>query len=174
MNSKIKYLKFLIACLGILGIATGLNWFRERTYEADLIVGVHVKGEVNVPGYYELSYGSRVKDAIDYAGGKTANADIDNINLAMKLIDGQELIIAAKETKESAKVPETETETKKINLNEADMYTLCQLDGIGEETAGAILEYRARKGAFKSIDELKKVKGIGQSKLDAIKDEITV
>lgn len=172
MKDKIKETVILAIILALVFVIAWIVKFSEKKNEAEMIVGVHVKGEVNIPGYYELRYGSRVKDAIDYAGGKTAKADTDSVNLAMELFDGQELIIKAKD--EETKKSEPESASGKVNLNEADMIALCQLEGIGEETAGAIIEYRAEKGSFKSIEELKKVKGIGQSKFNAIKDKITV
>ena len=172
MKDKIKETVIFAIIIALVFVIAWTVKFSEKKNEAEMIVGVHVKGEVNIPGYYELRYGSRVKDAIDYAGGKTAKADTDSVNLAMELFDGQELIIKAKD--EETKKSEPESASGKVNLNEADMIALCQLEGIGEETAGAIIEYRAEKGSFKSIEELKKVKGIGQSKFNAIKDKITV
>lgn len=173
MKDKIKETVILAIILALVFVMAWIVKSGEKKHEAEMIVGVHVKGEVNIPGYYELKYGSRVKDAIDYAGGKTAKADTDSVNLAMELFDGQELIIKAKNEAEPKK-SEPESAGGKVNLNEADMIALCQLEGIGEEIAGAIIEYRAKKGSFKSIEELKKVKGIGQSKFNAIKDKITV
>ena len=131
------------------------------------IVGIDIKGEVVAPGYYELEYESRVKDAIKVAGGETENADLSGINLAMKLADGEEIIIPAKTKGEKS-------HSEKININTADMYTLCKLDGIGEATASDIIEYRNEKGGFKNITDLKKIKGIGVKKFNKIKDKITV
>ncbi len=130
------------------------------------IVGIDIKGEVVAPGYYELEYGSRIKDAIMSAGGETEKADISSVNLATKLVDGEEIII-----------PSAESDARKsslININTADMYKLCKLDGIGESIAGKIIDYRAQNGKFKKIDDLKKVDGIGKQKFDKIKDKITV
>ena len=129
------------------------------------IVGVHIKGEINAPGYYELKYGSRLKDLVILAGGETDNADLNSVNLAMRLIDGEEIVIpTAIQTSKNGK----------ININTADLYNLCKLDGIGEELAERIIEHRATKGEFKSIDELRKVKGINDSKFSEIKNKITV
>lgn len=129
------------------------------------IVGIDIKGEVLAEGYYELEYGSRVKDAILAAGGETPDADLSTINLAMKLIDGEEILI-----------PRTEENQNKgvININTADMYKLCKLDGIGESLASNIIKYRSENGRFKTVNELKKVKGIGAEKFNKIKNKITV
>ncbi len=129
------------------------------------IVGVDIKGEVFAQGYYELEYGSRVKDAILAAGGETPNADLSTINLAMALIDGEEIVIPRAEEKISKGV---------ININTADMYKLCKLDGIGESLASNIIKYRSENGRFKTVAELKKVKGIGTEKFNKIKNKITV
>lgn len=129
------------------------------------IVGIDIKGEVFAQGYYELEYGSRVKDAILAAGGETPDADLSTINLAMSLVDGEEIIIPRAEEK---------TGKSSININTADMYRLCKLDGIGESIASNIIKYRSENGKFKTIDELKKVKGIGKEKFNKIKDKITV
>lgn len=131
-------------------------------------VGVHVKGEVNKSGYYELEFGSRVKDAIERAGGATDKADIDSVNLAERLIDGQEVYIPA-----AAHKSEDNAETK-VNINTANAYSLCSLNGIGEELAQDIIEYRTKKGGFKSISELRNISGIGNKKYEEIKNFVTV
>ena len=97
MKDKIKETVIFAIIIALVFVIAWIVKFGEKKHEAEMIVGVHVKGEVNIPGYYELKYGSRVKDAIDFAGGKTAKADTDSVNLAMELFDGQELIIKAKD-----------------------------------------------------------------------------
>lgn len=132
------------------------------------IVGIHIKGEVKAPGYYELEYGSRIKDAVIAAGSETQNADFTDVNLALILADGDEIVIPACGEKEKG------NNTGLININTADMYKLCKLDGIGEKLAASIISYRSEKGKFKSINDLKKVEGIGNSKFNKIKDKIEV
>ena len=83
------------------------------------------------------------------------------------LVDGEEIVIPAK-------TENNDSGTGLININTADMYKLCKLDGIGESTATKIINYRVENGGFKSIEELKKVKGIGTRKFNEIKDKITV
>lgn len=172
MKTKTKDIVFFIIVVLIVVAATLLSMDKKKTQEAQTIVGVHIKGEVNAPGYYELSYGSRTKDAILYAGGETENADLTNMNLAQVLRDGQEIVVNAKAGEED--VDSNSSATSKINLNTADMLALCKLDGIGESTAIKIIEYRKVHGMFRTIDELKKVKGIGEAKFNNIKDYITV
>ena len=131
------------------------------------IVGIDIKGEVYAEGYYEFEYGSRVKDAIIAAGGETEEADLSTINLAMILVDGQEIVIPSK-------IENDIRSDGKININTADMYKLTKLDGIGNSLATNIVEYRAEKGPFKKVEDIKKVKGIGKEKFENIKDKITV
>ena len=154
---------------GFVLIAVCILVFPKNSSKSDekQIVGINIKGEVNAPGYYELEYGSRVKDAIIAAGGEKKNADLTMINLAMQLIDGEEIEIPSK-------LPSDVVSDDLININTADMYKLCKLDGIGESIAYDIVQYRAENGSFKSIEDLKKVNGIGQQKFNKIKDKITV
>ena len=134
-----------------------------------VVVGIHVKGEVKAPGYYELEYGSRVKDAIDAAGGAGENADDDGVNLAEKLRDGQEVTVPSKAAAENKPVSDG-----KVNINTANVYELCSLDGIGETLAKDIIAYRETKGAFKKTTDLKKIPGIGAGKFNKIKDRVKV
>lgn len=140
----------------------------QKTAEK-VIVGFHIKGEVVNPGYYELDYGCRVKDAIKVAGGETENADTDAINLAEKLTDGQELVIPSIDQKANAK-----RDGDKININTAGKYELTSLYGIGDTLAEQIISYRESNGKFKTINDLKKISGIGASKFEKFKNDITV
>ena len=142
--------------------------------DVNMVVAVHVKGEDKNPGYYELDYGSRVKDAVDKAGGTTNKANLNGVNLAAKILDGDEIIIPAKASGVVAGESATQTSETAININTADINLLCTLEGIGTSTAEAIINYRTNKGAFMKIEDIKKVEGIGNAKFDAIKDKITV
>lgn len=158
----ILFYVFALIAAAILVFANSNSKVEDRK-----IVGISIKGEVNAPGYYELEYGSRIKDAIKVAGGEKNSADITTINLSALLADGEEIEIPVKTGVDN-------DSTEIININTADMYKLCKLDGIGESIANDIVQYRAENGAFKNIDELKKIKGIGKQKFDKIKDKITV
>ena len=162
--SDVLFYAFILIAIGIIVITQGV----EKEDDEQKIVCVHVKGEVAAPGYYEMEYGSRVKDAILTAGGETPDADLSTLNLARILVDGEELIV-----RESI-LPEDSMENKLVNINTADMYSLCKLDGIAEKTAANIINYRKKNGSFKNIDDLQKVEGIGKSKLEKIKNKITV
>ncbi len=178
MNDKLSIkdiIFFVVILLIVIGCVVGkiqtdkAKSVQEIENAAKRIVGVHIKGEVKNEGYYELPYGSRIKDAIKIAGGETALSDISSINLAQKLIDGEEVIIPAKSTQNK-----TSGSKKLININTADAKELCMLEGIGESTANEIIEYRKKHGNFKSTKDLTKITGIGSSKYQKIKDSITV
>lgn len=152
----------------VLLILVFLTVFSQTRNEEEIFVGVHIKGEVNAPGYYELEYGKRIKDLIKCAGGETKKADLNAVNLALALRDGEEITIPAKGKDIS------DAKSDKININTADSYQLCKIDKIGEVLANRIIEYRAKHGSFKTIEEIKKVEGIGESNFEKIKDKITV
>ena len=141
---------FLIIFLMVIACVAGKLYTDHRDKKetervnAERIVGIHIKGEIKESGYYELPYGSRVKDAIEKAGGTTENADVDSVNLAQKLTDGEELIIP-KVMSEEEKV-----HTGKININTASESVLATLRGIGNQTAEKIIKYREEKGRFRA------------------------
>ena len=143
-------------------------------------ITVHIKGEVNSPNIYTLTIESRIKDAIEIAGGATSKAMIEYVNLAEKLTDGQEIIIPSKE--QVAKNPKftvtnkTSTSSKGsiVNINTASIQDLCNLPGIGEATAKKIIDYRNTKGRFNTKEDIMKVNGIGTSKFQSMKDLISI
>lgn len=153
-------------------------------------VAVHVIGAVPRPGLYEFAEGTRVQDAIDAAGGLLASANVDAVNLAALLTDGQQLNIPYKDGEVPTEVPAvlelpgssssaTEspsdpTNTDLININTASLEELDTLPGIGPTTAQRIIDYRTTNGPFTTIDEIMDVSGIGPSTFDAMKDLITV
>ena len=152
---------------------------------------VDIKGSVKTPGVYELNINSRVIDAIKASGGLNKDANTSYINLSKKLEDGDVIIIYSnKEIEEAEKqdniieVPcdcsniknetnEEETSNSKININTASLEELQTLNGIGESKAALIIEYRTSNGKFKSIEELKNVKGISEKIFSKIKENIT-
>ena len=149
--------------------------------EAGKIV-VHIEGEVEKPGVYELKKDSRVYDAIDAAGGLLKDADRRRINLAKKITDEEYIYIANKNEedlgityRENLLTPTDVIEnTNLININRANIMELKELPGIGDVLAGRIIEYRNEKGGFKSIEEIKNVNGIGDKRFSDIKDKVII
>ena len=160
------------------------NDIEEAEGGAEIVI--YITGAVKNKGVYGLEEGSRITDAIDKAGGLTEEADIDTINLAYLLEDGMKIKIPTKKeteqnksnteitTKESGIEEAKTNNNKKININTATQEELDSLDGIGASTANKIIEYRNENGKFKTIEDIKNVSGIGESKFKNIKDHITV
>ncbi len=131
---------------------------------------VHVAGEVAFPGLYVFAYGVRAAHAIEAAGGATEDSDLDRINLAMILSDGQKVLVP----KRGMFSDNTGTVGERVNINFANHQELCSLPGIGDVKAKAIIKYREESGFFKSIEDIKKVTGIGEATFNSIKDLITI
>ena len=145
---------------------------------------VDVRGAVNKPGVYPLPLGSRVQDALTLAGDVTSSADTRLLNLARRINDGEQIyvpligeatptVVATPGKGVQLNAP-TKIPSGKINLNTATLAELDTLPGIGPAIAQRILDYRAQNGDFKTIDDLKKVRGIGDALFNQIKDLIAV
>ena len=144
-------------------------------------IKVHIAGSVVSEGIVELEEGARVADAIDQAGGTTADANMDQVNLAYKVQDGQKIYIPNINEEEYETTEDMEgiqniyeTNSDIININTATQTELELLPGIGPSTASKIIKYREENGEFKTIDDIKNVSGIGDAKFESIKDQITV
>ena len=141
------------------------------------IIVVEIKGEVINPDVYSLNEGSIIKDLIEAAGGLTNEADISNINRA-KEINNHELIVIRNINDINIEVESIEAEINQesddgiININDADLSKLKEIPGIGDVKANAIILYREENGGFKSIEEIKKVDGIGEKTFEKIKNSI--
>ena len=140
---------------------------------------VDIKGEVQAPGIYEMTLNDRVIDVIKKAGGLTEKADTTNINLSQKLKDEMVIFILAKGENETNKVFESQnninsTVNNKISINKAELNDLMKIKGLGKVKAQNIIDYRKTYGLFKSLEDIKKVSGIGDSTYEKIKDYITL
>ncbi len=138
-------------------------------------INVYVSGAVKQPDVYALPSNAIVEDAIAAAGGVTAAADLDRINLAIRLAD--EMHVYVPRQGEAAPPPSDSAPgaaTEKININTASAEELDKLPGIGPSIAKAIIDYRTKNGAFKKIEDINAVKGIGDALFEKIKDQITV
>jgi competence protein ComEA len=141
---------------------------------------VHVVGAVPRPGVYELPEGSRVRDAIQAAGGLLAQAETSSINLAAPLEDGQKLEVPFEDGPLSNDLPAAPESTaipnqaELVDINTASLEELDTLPGIGPTTAEKIIEYRDENGPFQSIEDILNVSGIGPATFEEIKDLIKV
>lgn len=165
---------------------------------------VDVGGAVKNPGVYEIESSTRLFEVIEMAGGLKSNADTDSINQASFVEDGEKIIIPSHrksvelegQSEEAAGEPDTGAETESdsgtesgtesgtdvtsgvnssglVNINAATKEELMTLNGIGEVMAERIIEYRTGN-RFKSIEDIKSVKGIGDATFSKIKESITV
>ena len=174
------------------GIVTNESTNTVEEVEEEMII-VHVSGEVKEPGIVKLKEGERIADAIEKAGGATDDADLSKLNLAYVLEDGVKVRIPKKNEEENAgeyvseesgeeviqegsveAEENTQTTSKVVNINKANQEELMTLPGIGESTAQKIIDYRKENGNFQTIEDIKNVSGIGDSKFNQIKSLIKV
>lgn len=152
---------------------------------AEAEVYVDVDGAVASPGVYRLQDGSRVSQAIDAAGGLTAEADVTGLNRASKVTDGQKIYVPTVGEQQAAlaaggaeggtaAASGTGASSGLVNINTASAAELQTLSGIGPSMAQSIIDERTQNGAFASVDDLMRVSGIGEKKLAKIKDCICV
>ena len=141
-------------------------------------VVVYVSGQVKTPAVITLEDNGNLRfiDAVNAAGGVTDLADTEVVNLAEPLNDGQHIHIPAKDIifREIPAQSSAKNSDGLTNINTADEKELQKIKGVGPAIAGRIIEYRNNNGAFKSVDEIKKVRGIGDKTFEKMKDFITV
>jgi len=133
---------------------------------------VDVAGAVRRPGLYRMPQGSRIADALTRAGGATARAAVDAVNLAAPLVDGEQVVIPLRVAGGgAAAAPPGASPTAPsgpVSLSAATVAQLDALPGIGPVTAQKIVDYRTEHGAFPSVEELDAISGIGPAKLDQL------
>ena len=154
-----------------------------RNTDSDTVL-VHICGEVQTPGVYELACDSRICDVLLLAGGFTADADTEAVNMAAGIEDGMQIVIPTEtdRTQEMTgnsldRTGETaagKTESQPVNINTADKETLMSLPGIGAGKAEAVIAYREAGGVFKDIKDIMLVDGIKEGVYAKIKDKICV
>lgn len=153
-----------------------------RPPPTSLPIVVHVAGEVTHPGVYTLPPKSRWRDAVEAAGGFLPDANIDSINLAAFLQDGEQIHVPDSDVSapapvtldNSLSIPEKSSVIGLININTADQSELESLPGIGPQKAQEIIAYREANGLFQQIEDILNVPGIGEKTLEDIKGLITV
>jgi competence protein ComEA len=161
-------------------VAVGVPSVTTTTSPSRLVV--HVAGDVTHPGVVELPLGSRVIDAIEAAGGGRLDADLDRLNLAAKVVDGERVLVQkvgdptapTDPSGNTSAVPGAEGTTGLVNLNTATQAQLEALPGIGPAFATAIISEREKRGGFKSVNELREVRGIGEKRFADLRTRVTV
>ena len=156
---KEKYILVIGMILVILSSKLDFHGQEEVIFE-DVQIKVQVDGAVENPGIYELEVNSSIQDLLDLAVVRE-DADLSAINPFIILKDRDVL-----------HVPYYEENKLSVSINTGSKEELMQLPGIGEKTAQAILDYRNTYGLFQTLDDLKKVKGIGDKKLEKIREFI--
>jgi len=200
LNKKVNIIVTLIISFFIIGsimyksnieddvyIVSESEYNNEEEYNTDNIedknkenrilknVTIYISGEVNNPGVVTIESDKRLSDAVEILGGVTENADLNKINLAIKLNDEQHYIIPKiGEVTTNNEASNIDEKNSKININTASLEELDNLPGVGEATANKILSYREEKGEFKSIEEIKNVNGIGDKKYIDLKEKICI
>lgn len=141
------------------------------------VMYVDIKGAVYEPGVYEMEEGDRINDLVEKAGGFTSEAEQTTVNLALRVTD-QMMVYIPKEGEETPEAAHpasdsASSEGEKVNLNTATLNELTTLNGIGEKKAEKIIQYREENGSFESIEDIKKVSGIGDKTFENLKESIT-
>jgi competence protein ComEA len=144
----------------------------------------HVVGHVHTPGIVLLDSGARVADAVEGAGGVTDQADVSAVNLARYVVDGEQIRVPA--PGEEVEPPPAHVSSASadssgnagdgpslVNVNTADAAALQVLPGIGPAMSDRIVQYREKHGGFTSVEELRQVSGIGQARLESLRDLVT-
>jgi competence protein ComEA len=141
------------------------------------IIAVSVQGAVATPGVYSLPGDSRVIDLIDAAGGTTSQAIVDELNLAARLRDEQQISVPSRDNAApdlDTSLEALEDASGRIDINTATARELETLPGIGPALAQAIVENRNEGGPFTSVDDLARVKGISTRMVEELRDSIVV
>lgn len=157
-------------------------------------VFVHVAGAVRRPGVVELAGGSRVVDAVEAAGGALPDAVLDGVNLARPVTDGEQILVPDEDAVQAAGGSPGAAagasgvgggvaasaggagsgDPLVVNVNAADQATLETLPGVGPATALKIIAERESNGPFETVEDLRRVPGIGEKKLEAMRESVSV
>lgn len=191
MNNKFKN---AIALGGFIIVAIIVAFFIPKEEETELLqntanedlvkevddyIFVYIVGAVHEPGVVKVKSGTRMYEVLELVGGTIDDANLRLVNLASIVRDEQKILIPYITSGDDQKATENNIGTyvrddKLLNINTASQNEFQKLTGIGESTARKIIEYRELNGYFKNLEELMNVSGIGKSKFNAIKADITL
>jgi competence protein ComEA len=132
-------------------------------------VVVDVAGAVERPGVYRLPAGSRVEDAVERAGGPSAKAELEAVNRAARLADGQQVVVPERGPAGVALATGAGEAEGPISLGTATVEQLDTIDGIGPVTAQDIIDFRDQHGGLASVDQLDQVSGIGPATMESLR-----
>jgi competence protein ComEA len=144
--------------------------FSVSGQSADLVVDV--TGAVRRPGVYRMPAGSRVNDAVTRAGGPSSKAELEAVNLAARLADGQQVVVPERLATGATASAAATAEDGPISLGTATAEQLEEIDGIGPVTAGDIVDFRDQHGGLSSVDQLDQVPGIGPATMEALRERL--
>lgn len=161
-----RYLTSLRAERGPAGAAPASLTTAATGREGGGEVVVYVSGAVRRPGIVRLRDGDRVADALKAARGALRSADLGAVNLAARVVDGQQVVVPRR-----AGGGSTGGTSAQLSLSSATSEQLQTLDGIGPGLAQKIIDYRAQHG-FRSVDDLAEVPGIGEKRLEALRAQL--
>ncbi len=141
--------------------------------EAAELLTVYVSGEVAVPGLVEVAEGGRIAEAVAAAGGALPGAALDQINLAAPVVDGQQVVVPAPGSTPGGADTVADGDGR-VHLNTATAVQLEELPGVGPVLAARIVEVRDRIGAFRTVEDLLDVPGIGEGRLATLREAVVV
>jgi len=183
------------ATTSVVSNAIASNTGETSALPSSVNIVVYVSGEVVKPGVYVLLATARVIDALQAAGGATNHADLVVVNLAAPLVDAAQVFIPRMGSTPRVKLPRPHaginlpiaggsggtgagggatSTTGIVDINSATLSDLDALPGVGPSTAQAIIDYRTANGPYASVDDLLNVRGIGPSKLAAMRARVRV
>jgi competence protein ComEA len=154
------------------GSSGGGGGFSLRSGGGGTDVVVDVTGAVRRPGVYRMPAGARVVDAVERAGGASGEAQLEAVNLAARLADGQQVVVPAKGAGAAAAASGRPGQEGPISLGSATVAQLDTIDGIGPVTAQKIVEYRDRHGGLASVEQLDEVSGIGPATMESLRGRL--
>ena len=166
---------------GIDDEQVGMSDYVENAENTGTKMYVDISGAVVNPGVYEVGSQTRLFQVIEMAGGLTENADVNSLNRAEIVCDGQKIIVgilgepsAAVSESSGSQSAQSGITNGKVNLNLAGSATLQTIPGIGPSKADRIIDYRNTNGRFRKIEDIMNITGIGEKTFESIKDYITV